>query len=612
MNVGQRLQRRFRKALREYRLIEDGDKILVGLSGGKDSLCLLELLARQSKVFFPKFTVEALHVRMENIQYESDTSYLQSFCDSLDVPLHIITTHFDTQKEEQKTKPACFLCSWQRRKQLFNVAQELGCNKIALGHHQDDIIHTALMNLTFQGTFSSMPPVLRMDKMPLSIIRPLCLCEEADIIEYAEQQKYKKQLKLCPYERETNRTSIHGLFGEMQHLNSDARHSIWNAIETTFKRSVALFILMAMTTAVSFAQNHTPTEQSSKQTERLKEMTKATQQIMFIDSIVIPKKNFLKAYHLSPEAGRIAPYSAFFPKQKSMSLTFMNALDNYCVYSKTNHDGEASLFYQEYLQNQWTTAEQVLGVNEELQFQKVNYPFMMPDGMTLYFSAQGEGCIGGYDIFMTTYDASEGRFLKPENIGMPFNSTANDYLFVIDEYNNLGFFATDRNQPDNMVCVYTFIPAEKYHTYDANQYRQEEITAFANIAEISRTWVDNHALKEARKRLKQIKKSPAKATPAFSFVINAYLTYHQLSDFKADGNLERYRELTKQLQHYEQIVKSLEKSRNYYPKATKEERYDLTKDILEKEQTQHQLYLSIHQIEKAIRQAENTYLIKTK
>lgn len=231
MNVEQRLQRRFRKALRDYRLIENGDKILVGLSGGKDSLCLLEFLARQSKVFRPDFSVEALHVRMENIQYESDATYLQHFCDTLGVRFHLITTRFETKESPKKAKPACFLCSWQRRKQLFNLAQELGCNKIALGHHQDDIIHTALMNLTFQGSFSTMPVLLRMKKMPLTIIRPLCLCEEADIKEYAEQRGYEKQLKLCPYEHKTNRTTIHELFERMQQMNAEARYSIWNALE---------------------------------------------------------------------------------------------------------------------------------------------------------------------------------------------------------------------------------------------------------------------------------------------------------------------------------------------------------------------------------------------
>ena len=243
MTLEERLWKSFNKALGKYQLIDEDDKILVGLSGGKDSLCLLEFLARRSKVHVPRFTVEALHVRMENIQYETDTTYLQSFCDKLGVPLHIITTSFPSQQanlesvavSHQHTKPACFLCSWQRRKQLFNLAQELGCTKIALGHHQDDIIHTSLMNLTFQGHFSTMPVKLRMRKMPLTIIRPLCLCQEDDIRLYAEQQNYEKQLKQCPYEHDSNRTTAQELFSRMQQLNPEARYSIWNALEAENK-----------------------------------------------------------------------------------------------------------------------------------------------------------------------------------------------------------------------------------------------------------------------------------------------------------------------------------------------------------------------------------------
>jgi tRNA(Ile)-lysidine synthase TilS/MesJ len=231
MTVKERIQRRFGRAVGQYGLIDNGDRILVGLSGGKDSLCLLELLARRSRIQRPQFTVEALHVRMENISYETDTSYLQHFCDELGVPLHVVTTSFVPSDK----KPPCFLCSWQRRKQLFNLAQQLNCNKIALGHHQDDIIHTALMNLTFQGQFSTMPALLRMQKMPLTIIRPLCLVEEADIRTYAEEQGYEKQLKQCPYEHATNRTDIQNLFDRMQQLNPEARYSVWNALETAGK-----------------------------------------------------------------------------------------------------------------------------------------------------------------------------------------------------------------------------------------------------------------------------------------------------------------------------------------------------------------------------------------
>lgn len=607
MIVERRLQRRFRKALRDYHLIENGDKILVGLSGGKDSLCLLELLARQSKVYQPHFTVEALHVRMENIQYETDTTYLQRFCDNLGVPLHIITTSFNSQTptldSTLKSKPACFLCSWQRRKQLFNLAQELGCNKIALGHHQDDIIHTTLMNLTFQGQFSTMPAYLEMEKMPLAIIRPLCLCEEADIKAYAEQQGYEKQLKQCPYEHDTNRTVVHELFERMQQMNTEARYSIWNALETGNKLIQRLTMLLLLFVATTI---------HAQQTERIQRMTAATQHIMFIDSVVVDKKNFLRAYHLTEEGGKIAPYHSFFPKDASQTLTFMNALNNRCFYARQDTTKQAVLIYREYLNGQWTDATEALGTNDFLQFQQIGYPFMMPDGITLYFAAKGEDSIGGYDIFMTTYDREEGRFLKPENIGMPFNSTDNDYMLVIDEYNQLGFFASDRNQPEGKVCVYAFIPAEKYQTYDAAQYTPEQIADFARIARIAQTWDNKQQLNEAKQRLQKVKSTTPASQPAFSFVINDQLTYHQLKDFKASGNQERFNQLVILKQRYEQTVQTLEKARRYYPKATADERNSLSREILDNEDIQYELNLAIQQQEKSIRNAEIMYLTKNK
>ena len=234
-----RLKERFVKAMATYRLIEDDDKILVGLSGGKDSLLLLELLAKRSKIQHPRFDVEALHVRMDNIQYETDTSYLQQFCEDLGVRLHVRTARFETGNENgediRKQKRPCFLCSWNRRKQLFNLAQELGCNKIALGHHQDDIIHTALMNLTYQAHFATMPVKLKMRKMPLTIIRPLCLIKEDDIKQYAEQQGYQKQQKLCPYETDSHRTDIKHIYDQLEQMNPEVRYNIWGALEADNK-----------------------------------------------------------------------------------------------------------------------------------------------------------------------------------------------------------------------------------------------------------------------------------------------------------------------------------------------------------------------------------------
>ncbi len=215
--------------MRTYHLIDDGDRILVALSGGKDSLCLLDLLAYRQRIFMPRFSIEAIHIRMENIDYETDTHYLEDFCRQRNVNLHVVNTSFDASTDKRKSP--CFLCSWNRRKQIFNLAQEIGCNKIALGHHMDDLIHTALMNECFQGRFDTMPVFLQMKKMPLAIIRPLCLCHESDIKAYAEQQGYQKQRKLCPYEKESYRTDIQQIFQQMESLNPEARYSIWNALE---------------------------------------------------------------------------------------------------------------------------------------------------------------------------------------------------------------------------------------------------------------------------------------------------------------------------------------------------------------------------------------------
>jgi len=227
------IKSRLQKAIYEYGLIEDGDKLLIGLSGGKDSLCLVDLLAKRMKILKPQFTIEALHIRMENIEYESDATYLKEFCESRGVPFHIVTIGFNANTDTRKSP--CFLCSWNRRKQLFTTAQALGCNKIALGHHQDDIIHTTMMNLFFQGSFSTMPIKLRMRKMPLTIIRPLCLQHETDLQQYAENNLFKKQKKPCPYETDSHRSDMRDMFNRIEEMTQEARYSVWNALEKSDK-----------------------------------------------------------------------------------------------------------------------------------------------------------------------------------------------------------------------------------------------------------------------------------------------------------------------------------------------------------------------------------------
>ena len=225
-----RLTKRFHKACADYRLIADGDHILIGLSGGKDSLALVEFLGKRAQVFVPRFKVTAVHIRVKERDYHSDLSYLENFCARVRVPFIVCDTEIGDE-EKGKEKHPCFLCSWYRRKALFDVAKELGCNKIALGHHMDDLVETLLMNLIFQGSMSTIPPLLQMEKMPIEMIRPLCLIEEKDVERYAELSDYQKQEKLCPLEKVSSRAEVKELLKQLEKFNPNVRDSIYAAME---------------------------------------------------------------------------------------------------------------------------------------------------------------------------------------------------------------------------------------------------------------------------------------------------------------------------------------------------------------------------------------------
>lgn len=216
------------KAIKDYALIEDGDKILIGLSGGKDSLALVELLSERAKVFAPRFSLVAAHISVENIPYQSDLTYLSAFAETRGVPFLHQVTSFDATSDTRKSP--CFLCSWNRRKALFELAKQHGCNKIAFGHHQDDMLETLLMNQIFQGSYGTMPPKLQMEKFDMTIIRPLALIRESALAQFAEERGYHKQLKNCPFEQESHRPHVRRILEEMEQLNPHAASSLWNAM----------------------------------------------------------------------------------------------------------------------------------------------------------------------------------------------------------------------------------------------------------------------------------------------------------------------------------------------------------------------------------------------
>ena len=165
---------------------------------------------------------------MKNIPYQSDVEYLRRVSEEWGVPFSVYETEFDASTDRRKSP--CFLCSWNRRKALFTVAKEQGCNKIALGHHMDDILETLLMNMTYQGAFGTMPPRLVMKKFDMTIIRPMCLVHEADLLELAKVRGYRKQVKNCPYEEESGRSGMKEVLRKLEEMNPEARYSLWGSM----------------------------------------------------------------------------------------------------------------------------------------------------------------------------------------------------------------------------------------------------------------------------------------------------------------------------------------------------------------------------------------------
>ncbi len=228
----EKICRKVGRTLLEYNMIEADDKVLVGLSGGKDSMILLEALADRKKHLPFNFDIIAVHVSAQGIGYKMDTGYLEEFCRDLDVELHLEDIEVDLSIDTKKSP--CFICSWNRRKRIFELSKELGCGKVALGHHKDDAIQTVLMNMIYHGSFSSLPQNLSMFEGRIRLIRPLLFIPEFELSSYAGKRTFKKVEKSCPFEGSTKRDDIKELIKQIEKLSPDARRNIFNAMDNIY------------------------------------------------------------------------------------------------------------------------------------------------------------------------------------------------------------------------------------------------------------------------------------------------------------------------------------------------------------------------------------------
>ena len=370
--------------------------------------------------------------------------------------------------------------------------------------------------------------------------------------------------------------------------------------------SLALLVAGPMEAQKKKKRPRKPAVEVPKEDPRITNMREMTQQILIIDSIVADKDQVLAQIHLSEDAGQLMTSKTFTGKAVN-GQAFVNEMGNKAYLSLPDDSLKQQLYTCDLLGGEWSQPEALQGLNDGLI--ETSYPYMLADGQTLYFAGQGEESIGGYDIFFTRYDAHSGRFLKPENLGMPFNSEANDYLYVIDEYRQLGYFVTDRRQPEGKVCIYIFVPAESRQTYDAEVYSEQQIRDFAAITRIADTWTDKKAREAAMARLKAVNSAQKRVkttTPDAQqrLVITDALTYSTASDFKSKEAASLYQQLVQVRQKLSQLESQTEQLRTLYHQAGKAERKSLQTEIVQAEGELKALYATEKRLEKQTRQAE--------
>lgn len=326
----------------------------------------------------------------------------------------------------------------------------------------------------------------------------------------------------------------------------------------------------------------------SKQGQRL---MKGVEEVCVVDSVVVDKKNFLSAYHNGPESGRLFMYNAYFKDARVQESTvFETELGNRIYYGERQEgDTTYNIVSQSKMTDKWSRPTPLPeAVNEGVN---ANYPYVMSDGVTIYYACDGPGSLGGYDIFVTRYNTANDTYLNPENVGMPFNSPFNDYLFVIDEYNNLGWFASDRHQPEGKVCIYTFVPNTSKRVYDYEHTDIEKIRRLASLHAISESWEDNSTVAEARQRLKALttNKEVERKEHDFEFIIDDETTYYHLSDFRSPEAKEAFNTYRRLQRSYKQTDNKLKNQRNAYIRASEADRKKMAPGILDLEKRMEQL-----------------------
>ena len=225
----QQLMSQTRRAIDDYGMIHTGDKIAIGISGGKDSLTLLYALHGLQRFYPEKFDLEAITVDQGNPDF--DPFHIRHLCETMQIPYTVVKTEIaQIVFEERKEKNPCSLCAKMRKGALNDAVKKLGCNKIAYAHHKDDIVETMMMSLIYEGHFYSFPPITHLDRTNLTVIRPLMYVSEADVKGFCRKYQLPVVKSPCPADGYTKRQYVKDLLRKLNLENPGVKERMFSAI----------------------------------------------------------------------------------------------------------------------------------------------------------------------------------------------------------------------------------------------------------------------------------------------------------------------------------------------------------------------------------------------
>lgn len=342
----------------------------------------------------------------------------------------------------------------------------------------------------------------------------------------------------------------------------------------------------------------------------MQDIMPATAKIVFVDSIVVDKNNFMNYIPLNSDCGKLCKTAELLKGKGNVSASsyaYINDFGDKCFYNDSTRTKHSRLFTAEKLAGKWQQSRMIEELGEE--YKDVNYPYLMPDGVTLYFSAVNKkNSLGGRDIFVTRLNTDSMRFYKPENIGLPYNSTANDYCCIIDDINSLGWLATDRNQPAGKVCIYTFIPSDERWTDEIPDIQEKRLAGLAHISRIADTWMDRKAVENAKSRLQTLRTgnmAKNEGEKKISFVVNDKVVYNSVSQFRSATSIKMFKDLNAMKEAQSRDESKLEACRETYTKAKRDAKKNIAQTIMKLEKDCEKRENEIKNLDKKIRNAEN-------